>query len=88
MAQSHTSLRDDYEVSCRELDILVEIAGRQPGIHGARMTGGGFGGSVLALIADDVVPIREAVTAAFAARSWTLPEFYDAVPSAGARRLS
>src|SRR5581483_4887834 len=43
MAESHASLRDDYEVSCRELDVLVEIAASSPGVHGARMTGGGFG---------------------------------------------
>jgi galactokinase len=47
MAASHQSLRDDYEVSCRELDAMVEIAGRQRGVYGARMTGGGFGGCTI-----------------------------------------
>ncbi|HEY0657716.1 MAG TPA: galactokinase [Pyrinomonadaceae bacterium] len=47
---SHASLRDDYEVSCKELDLLVEIAGKQPSILGARMTGGGFGGSTVNLV--------------------------------------
>ena len=47
MAASHESLRDDYEVSCRELDVMVEIAGRQRGVYGARMTGGGFGGCTI-----------------------------------------
>src|SRR5256714_6748784 len=42
LAESHQSLRDDYEVSCRELDVMVEIASRQRGVYGARMTGGGF----------------------------------------------
>src|SRR6185312_367977 len=51
MAQSHASLRDDYEVSCRELDMMVEIARRQPGVYGARMTGGGFGGCTVNLVA-------------------------------------
>jgi galactokinase len=47
MAASHRSLRDDYEVSCPELDAMVEIAGRQQGVYGARMTGGGFGGCTI-----------------------------------------
>ena len=47
MAASHESLRDDYEVSCRELDVMVEIARRQRGVYGARMTGGGFGGCTI-----------------------------------------
>lgn len=48
MVQSHASLRDDFLVSCRELDILVEIAMSTPGVHGARMTGAGFGGCIVA----------------------------------------
>ena len=51
MYASHESLRLDYEVSCRELDVLVELAARQPGVYGARMTGGGFGGSTVNLVA-------------------------------------
>jgi len=47
MAASHQSMRDDYEISCRELDTMVEIAARQRGVYGARMTGGGFGGARL-----------------------------------------
>ncbi|MGD9562939.1 MAG: galactokinase [Pyrinomonadaceae bacterium] len=50
MNGSHNSLRDDFEVSCRELDIMVEIARRQPGVFGARMTGGGFGGCTINLV--------------------------------------
>ncbi len=50
MFLSHASLRDDYEVSCRELDLLVKIAGNCAGILGARMTGGGFGGSTVNLV--------------------------------------
>jgi galactokinase len=49
MVQSHTSLRDDYEVSVPELDFLVEESMRVKGVYGARMTGGGFGGSIIAL---------------------------------------
>jgi galactokinase len=50
MLASHESLKFDYEVSCRELDVLVEIAARQPGVYGARMTGGGFGGATVNLV--------------------------------------
>lgn len=49
MYASHASLRDDYEVSCRELDLLVQIASQVDGVHGARMTGGGFGGCAVAI---------------------------------------
>ncbi len=51
MAASHRSLRDDYEVSCRELDLMVEIAQKIEGVYGARMTGGGFGGCTVNLVA-------------------------------------
>ncbi|WP_411284439.1 galactokinase [Lapillicoccus sp.] len=62
---SHTSLRDDYEVSCRELDLAVDTALDQ-GALGARMTGGGFGGSAIALVrSDDVERVSAAVTEAF-----------------------
>lgn len=50
MRASHRSLRDDYEVSCAELEIMVEIADRQPGVYGSRMTGGGFGGCTISLV--------------------------------------
>src|SRR5207249_11342642 len=50
MADSHQSLRDDYEVSCRELDLMVEFANEVAGVIGARMTGGGFGGCTINLV--------------------------------------
>jgi galactokinase len=50
MYASHASLRDDYEVSCKELDLLVELAASSPGVYGARMTGGGFGGCTVNLV--------------------------------------
>ena len=50
MAESHASLRDDYQVSCPELDTMVEIAASQPGVYGSRMTGGGFGGCTINLV--------------------------------------
>ena len=50
MKESHASLRDDYNVSCRELDVLVDLAAKMPGVYGARMTGGGFGGCTINLV--------------------------------------
>jgi len=55
MYGSHAGLRDDYEVSCKELDVLVEVAKTVPGVYGARMMGGGFGGCTINLVAVDQV---------------------------------
>ncbi len=72
---SHASLRDDYEVSCRELDVAVEAA-RAAGALGARMTGGGFGGSAIALVeADALATVADAVAAAFAREALRAPAF-------------
>ena len=85
LTASHESLRDDYEVSSPELDVVVEAALRL-GAHGARMTGGGFGGSAVALMdSDRVDDVVAAVTEAFAEREWTAPRAFPAVPSDGAR---
>jgi len=79
MDASHASLRDDYEVSCRELDVAVEAA-LDAGALGARMTGGGFGGSAIALVRDaDVDAVAAAVAAAFDARDLAAPAFAVAV---------
>jgi galactokinase len=87
LTASHESLRDDYEVSCPELDVAVEAA-LSAGAHGARMTGGGFGGSAIALVeADDVDALRRGVAAAFASAGFTEPSFLEAVPADGYRRL-
>ncbi len=88
LTQAHVSLRDDFEVSWPEADVAVEAA-LAAGAAGARMIGGGFGGSVLALVPAAVCgPVRDAVTAAFARHGWTAPEFLDAVPSDSARQVS
>jgi galactokinase len=84
---SHESLRDDFEVSAPELDVVVETA-RAHGALGARMTGGGFGGSAIALVpADAADKVSEAVAAAFDDRGWASPGFLHAPPGGGARRI-
>jgi galactokinase len=55
MVLSHTSMRDDYETSCEEVDILVDLAQKFPGVYGSRLTGGGFGGCCVTLVAKDKV---------------------------------
>ena len=50
MAESHVSMRDDFEITCSEVDVMVDIASRIPGVFGARMTGGGFGGCTISLV--------------------------------------
>jgi galactokinase len=88
MIASHASLRDDYEVSCEELDTAVESA-LSAGAIGARMTGGGFGGSVIALVPTaGVAAVGDAVTGAFRTHGWTDPSVFEVTPSAGAHRDS
>jgi galactokinase len=83
---SHASLRDDYEVSAPGLDTVVEVA-RSHGAAGARMTGGGFGGSAIALVRDgEESALADAVAAAFAEQGWAAPQFLIAVPSEPAGR--
>ncbi|CCW14650.1 galactokinase [Rhodococcus aetherivorans] len=85
---AHRSLRDDFEVSSVELDSAVDAA-RAAGALGARMVGGGFGGSAIALCrATDVAAVAEAVTAAARERDLPRPKFLRAVAAAGARRCS
>jgi len=77
MHQSHASLRDDYEVSSRELDLMVEIASRQPGVYGSRMTGGGFGGCTINLVAaEHAEAFRKNVAAVYQQERGLSPEIY------------
>ena len=77
MADSHRSLRDDYEVSCAELDAMVEIAARLPGVIGARMTGGGFGGCTVNLVeASAAQSVERELTAQYETRTGIHPEAY------------
>ena len=86
LTSSHTSLREDYQVSCPELDLAVEAA-LGAGALGARMTGAGFGGSVIALLRAGTMPaVEEAVVAAFARHGFAEPSRFVAQPSAGAAR--
>ena len=86
--QSHNSLRDDYEVSCPELDLAVDTA-LSSGALGARMVGGGFGGSAIALIKEsDAGTISSTIERAFAKNGFKAPRFFDSLPSDGAKVLS
>ncbi|MEU6280887.1 galactokinase [Streptomyces sp. NPDC047028] len=87
LTEGHASLRDDFRVSCPELDLTVDTA-LTAGALGARMTGGGFGGSAIVLTPEPDVPlITKAVEEAFTAAGYKAPRVFEAVPSAGARRL-
>jgi galactokinase len=88
LTESHVSMRDDFEITVPEVDAAVDAA-LGAGALGARMTGGGFGGCVIALIAaSDVETAQTAITQAFEQRSFTAPVFFVTQPSAGAHRIS
>ncbi len=88
LTASHESMRDDYEITVPEVDTAVASA-LDAGAYGARMTGGGFGGCVIALVdADACDDVSDAVTKAFAARGFNPPASFVAEPSAGATRLA
>ena len=85
ITQSHISLRDDYEVSCPELNCAVNVA-LAHGALGARMVGGGFGGSAIALVAQGQInEIKSAIIDAFTSATFTEPRFFTSLPSAGAQ---
>jgi galactokinase len=84
---SHASMRDDYEISCPELDAVVDAA-MANGALGARMTGGGFGGSAIALVPRaQVAAVEAAAAAAFDGAGWPAPGFLTADAAGGARQL-
>ncbi|MCW0215101.1 MAG: galactokinase [Pseudonocardia sp.] len=88
LTASHASLRDDFEVTVPHLDVAADAA-VAAGAYGARMTGGGFGGCVIALCdRDRTAAVTEAVTEVYAAHGWQPPVAFPAVPSEGARRLT
>jgi galactokinase len=88
MCESHASLRDDYEVSCRELDIMVELASNLAGVYGARMTGGGFGGCAVALVTfEQADNFRQKIAAGYQQQTGIAPEIYISGAADGAARV-
>jgi galactokinase len=85
MAASHRSLRDEYEVTSLELDLMVDLANRVEGVYGARMTGGGFGGCTVNLVAAGAVPeFTTKIAAAYQARIGVVPDVRVCLASEGA----
>jgi galactokinase len=85
MVESHRSLQHDYEVSCAELDFLVDTAIGMEGVWGSRMTGGGFGGCTVTLVRTDVADrFRTEIATAYERRFGVTPQIYECRPSAGA----
>jgi galactokinase len=88
MNESHRSLRDDYEVSCRELDLMVSLAHDIDGVYGARMTGGGFGGCTINLVERDKVQIfKNSIAEGYYKATRLLPEIYVTNPANGAEEI-
>jgi len=88
LAASHQSLRDDYQVSCEELDFLVDTSLGLPWVYGARMTGGGFGGCIICLLQPNAVQGTKArLTESYQARFGIQPDCYECIPAAGAGRI-
>ena len=84
MNESHASLRDDYEVSCAEADVMVDLAQKMEGVFGARMTGGGFGGSTVSLVeAGAAERFTLSIAAAYREATGLTPQVFCATPSAG-----
>ena len=89
MNTSHISLRDDYEVSCEEIDILVELAWKMEGVVGSRITGGGFGGCTVSIVKNDVVNcFIETIGAKYKEKVGHEAEFYIVDIGDGARSLN
>jgi len=86
--ESHKSMRDDYEISCAEIDFLVDAAAALPGCFGARMTGGGFGGCTVNLVAPGAAPAFTAAIRAAYGKAWGIdPQVIDCVPASGAGEI-
>lgn len=87
--ESHASLRDDFEVSCPEIDFLVDLALKQPGVLGSRMTGAGFGGCTVSLIQDDGIEnFKKVLGTRYRERYNIVPDFYVVETGDGARELT
>ena len=89
MNESHISLKNDYEVSCEEIDILVDLAWEIPGVIGSRITGGGFGGCTVSIVKNDAVDtFIEKVGNGYKEQTGNTAEFYVVEVGDGAHRLS
>ena len=89
MDESHRSLRDDYQVSCRELDLMTELARRCRGVYGSRMTGGGFGGCTVSLVDSDAVDeFRTTVSRKYQTETGLIPEIYVCKAAEGASQVA
>ena len=89
MAESHVSMRDDFEITCREIDIMADIASAMPGVFGARMTGGGFGGCTISLVeAAAVDGFTDKVAKAYRAATGLDPTIFTCSPGAGVGRFT
>jgi galactokinase len=88
MNASHVSLRDDYETSCEEVDVLVDEAWKIPGVIGSRITGGGFGGCTVSIVKDEAVDtFKKQLTKAYEEKVGKTPEFYVVSVGDGPSRL-
>jgi galactokinase len=88
MNKSHFSLRDDYEVSCAELDLMAEVARTVPGVYGARMTGGGFGGCTVNLVtAEAVEQFQQVVNQGYFEATGITPKIYVCQAASGAEEI-
>jgi galactokinase len=88
MRESHRSLRDDFEVSCPELDLMVTLAEEAQGVYGARMTGGGFGGCTINLVQKDcVAAFKEHIGDRYERSTGRTPAIYDCSAAGGVRQI-
>ena len=89
MLDSHGRLRDDFEVSCSELDLMVELAERAEGVYGTRMTGGGFGGCTIALVeSGGIEAFRRTILEGYERSTGCKPEVYVCSAADGVGRVA
>jgi galactokinase len=89
MAEAHASYRDDFEASCQEADLMVELANQQPGLIGARLTGGGFGGCTVNLVEEQHAEAFEAAVAkGYEAQTGIKPDVFRCRAADGAKQVA
>jgi galactokinase len=88
MNESHSSMRDDYEVSCEEIDLLVDLAQNFDGVYGSRLTGGGFGGCTVTLVKKDASKeLMEYLKKQYEAKTGTNCVCFETSPADGAKKI-